>query len=404
MGKGMNTGMMDIALEVKNIEQEIINWRRNLHRTPEVGLALPRTVEYITGELKKLGVQYHTLVNGNGIAGVIKGSGEGKTIALRADIDGLPVKEETGLEFASVNNNMHACGHDAHAAMLLGAIKILNESKDKFAGNVKFIFQPGEEYPGGAKPMIEEGVLKNPEVDAIIGLHAGNIIKDLPKGKIGVCYGNLMSAADRIWIKIKGKGSHGAYPHLSIDPIATASEVVTALQTIISREIHPSEPAVLSICRISGGYNQNIIPDSVELEGTVRTINASTKEKIAQRIEEIVKGITMAHNAKYEYFYDYKYPPVINDLDFTAKFVQWAKKIIKEEAIVEIKQPCMVGEDMSYFLQQVPGTFFFLSNPKEVDGEIYPHHNPKFDVDESLLWMGTALFVQSCIDFLSNHK
>jgi amidohydrolase len=396
--------MIDMAGEVKKIEHEIINWRRNLHKIPEVGLDLPGTIEYITGELKKIGVNYHTLVNGNGITGIINGTGNGKTIGLRADIDALPVKEETGLEYASDNNNMHACGHDAHAAMLLGAIKILNRNKDKFTGNVKFIFQPGEEYPGGAKPMIEEGVLKNPDVDAIIGLHAGNIISDLPKGKIGVCYGNIMSAADRIWIKIKGKGSHGAYPHLSIDPIATASEVVTALQRIISREIHPSEPAVLSICRISGGYNQNIIPDCVELEGTVRTINISTREKIAQRIEEIVNGITLAHNAKYEYFYDYKYPPVTNDFDFTTNFVESAKKVIPQEDIIEIKQPSMVGEDMSYFLEQVPGTFFFLSNPKEVDGEIYPHHNPKFDVDESLLWMGASLFVQSCIDFLSNYK
>lgn len=393
--------MFNIIDEVKKIEQEIIQWRRGLHQIPEVGLNLPQTVKFITEELDKMGIEYETLVNGNAVVGLIKGREEGKTIALRADMDALPIREETGLDFQSTNGCMHACGHDGHAATLLGVAKVLNENRDKFKGNVKLLFQPGEEYPGGAKPMIEEGALDNPKVDAIIGMHMGRLSKDIPLGKISVCYGTMMAAVDRISIKINGKGAHGAYPHQSIDPIVTASEIVLALQTIVSREIMPVEPAVVSITRINGGFNQNIIPDSVELEGTVRTFNEDTRSKIARRMEEIIKGITMAHGATYELNYEYCYPALVNSEEFTKGFVESAKKIVKDSDIVEMKTPVMGAEDMSYFLQKVPGTFFYLSNPKEIEGEIYPHHNSKFDIDEKQIWKGAAIMVQAVIDWLN---
>lgn len=391
---------MNIIQEVKSIERDIINWRRELHKIPEVGIDLPQTTRFITNELDKMGIAYDTLVNGNAVVGLIKGSEEGKTIALRADTDALPVKEETGLEFASTNGNMHACGHDGHTAILLGVAKILNINKDKFKGNVKLLFQPGEEYPGGAKPMIEEGAMENPRVDAIMGLHIGQLSKDIPHGKIGVCYGTMMAAVDRISIKIIGKSGHGAYPQESIDPIIAASEIVLALQTIVSREINPVEPAVISITRIQGGFNQNIIPNIVELEGSVRTVKEDTRLRIAKRIEEIVKGITIAHNAKYEIHHEYCYPSLKNSEEFTKGFVESAKKILREEDIIEMKLPVMGAEDMSYFLQEVPGTFFYLSNPKEIEGQFYPHHNPKFDIDEKELWKGAALIVQGTIDWL----
>ena len=391
--------MIDILQEVKKIEPDIISWRRDLHQIPELALELPNTVKYIKEKLDEMGIEYKTLVNGNAIVGIIEGGQEGKTIALRADMDALPIKEETNLPFASSNGCMHACGHDAHAAMLLGTAKILNENKENLNGNVKLFFQPGEEYPGGALPMIEEGAMDN--VDAVIGLHAGSIFKDVEKGKIAVSYGPMMASMDRIFIKIKGKGSHAAYPELSIDPISTAAEVISALQRVISREIKAIDPAVLSITRINGGFNQNIIPDEVELEGTVRTVNNETRQLIARRIEEITKGITAAMRADYEVQYDFKYPPLINSEEFTNFFVNSAKKIIDEKDIFEMKYPVMGGEDMAYFLEKAPGTFFFLSNPNEIDGVIYPHHNSKFDVDESLFYKGTALFIQTVFDYLS---
>lgn len=393
--------MIRVLEEVKKIESDIISWRRDLHQIPELNLELPRTSKYIRDKLDEMGIEYHTLINGNAVVGIIRGDQEGKTIALRADMDALPILEETGLPFASTNGCMHACGHDGHVAMLLGAAKILSKSRNKLKGNVKLFFQPGEEYPGGALPMIKEGCMENPNVDAVIGLHAGLISKDVEKGKIGVSYGPMMASMDRIFIKIKGKGSHGAYPEESVDPISIAAEVISALQRIISREIRAVEPAVLSITRIQGGFNQNIIPDKVELEGTVRTFNNETRKFIAKRIEEITKGITQAMRADYELQYDFKYPPLINSEEFTRFFVESAKKIIPEEDIFEMRYPVMGGEDMAYFLEKAPGTFFFLSNPGEIDGVVHPHHSSKFDIDESLLYKGTALFVQTVIDFLN---
>jgi amidohydrolase len=392
--------MINVLKEVKKVETDIITWRRALHQIPELGLNLPKTTEYIKDRLEEMGIEYHTLVNGNAIVGLIKGVGEGKTIALRADMDALPIKEETGLPFASDSGCMHACGHDAHASILLGTAKVLNANKDKLKGNVKLFFQPGEEYPGGALPMIEEGAMENPKVDAVLGLHAGTISKDVEKGKIGVCYGPMMASMDRILIKIKGKGAHGAYPELSVDPILVAAELISALQRLISREKKAIDPAVLSICKIQGGFNQNIIPDEVEMEGTVRTVNNETRQMIAKRIDEITKGITSAMRAGYELQYDFKYPPLINSEKFTKFFVESAKKIISAEDIFEMKYPVMGGEDMAYFLEKAPGTFFFLSNPKAVDGVVYPHHTSKFDIDESIFYKGVALFVQGVIDFL----
>lgn len=395
--------MFDVVASVKTIEKEIINWRRELHQIPELGLELPKTSSYIQKQLDEIGVHYTTLLEGNAIVALIEGEkGTGSTIGIRADMDGLPIKEETGLMFSSTNGNMHACGHDSHSAILLGVGKILSENKDKFKGNVKLLFQPGEEYPGGAKPMIEQGALDNPKVDAIIGLHSGQLSPEVTHGSIGISYGDMMASMDRFYINVKGKGGHGAYPETCIDPIVIASEIVSSLQKIISREISSQESAVLSICRINGGFNQNIIPDNVELEGTVRTFENRIRENIAKRIEAIVKGTTLMNGGDYDYEYDFKYPSVRNDADFTRKFVESAGKIMDQDSIIEIEKPLMGGEDFSFYLEELPGTFIFLSNMQEVDGKIYGHHNSKFDLDEGQFYLGASLLIQAAIDYLND--
>lgn len=394
--------MFDIVNEVKKHEEDIIKWRRELHKIPELGLELPKTSRFIQDRLDEMGVNYSTLINGNAVVGLIKGElGEGKTLALRADMDGLPMCEETDFEFKSQNENMHACGHDAHAAMLLGVAKVLSENRDKFKGNVKLLFQPGEEYPGGAKPMLEEGAFENPKVDGVLGLHTGQISGEVDHGQIGISYGPMMASMDRFFIKVKGRGGHGAYPQACIDPIVMAAEIILSVQKIVSREVPPYQPAVVSICRVEGGFNQNIIPDAVELEGTVRTFDNDLRKKIAKRIEEIVKGVTDSNAGDYEYVYDFKYPAVINNREFTEDLVVSAEKIVDREDIIEIEHPLMGGEDMAYFLQEAPGTFIFLSNILPIDGVAYGHHNSKFALDESQFYKGTSIFVQFALDYLN---
>lgn len=394
---------INIIEEVKKVEDDIIKWRRDLHQIPEVGLELPETVKYVKNRLDEMGIEYKEMVNGSALVAIIKGGKEGKTIALRTDMDALPIKEETGLPFASTNGNMHACGHDAHTATLLGVAKVLNKHKDSLKGNVKLLFQPAEEGPGGAKPMIEEGALENPKVEAILGLHVGNLSEELEPGSIGYSCSNLMACLDRFKIKIIGKGAHGAYPELSVDPIVIASQVVSSIQQIVSREISPSIPTVVTIGKIHGGTAYNIIPEAVELEGTVRAIEQNVREYISKRIGEIANGVTSGLRAKCEYEYTFGYPPLVNHEEFTRKFVESAKKILNENQIIEIKKPLMGGEDMAYFLQEVPGTFFFLCNPMEIDGVMYPHHNPKFAIDESYLKTGAAILLQAALDWLENN-
>lgn len=392
---------MDILNLTKSVEKDMIEWRRDLHQIPELGLVLPKTSAYVQKVLEELEIEFKTLIDGNAIVAMIHGKEDGPVIALRADMDALPIKEETGLNFASENGKMHACGHDGHTAMLLGAAKVLQENRNLLKGKVKLLFQPGEEYPGGALPMIEEGAMENPHVDAVIGLHNGHIFPEIPKGMIGIKYGPMMASMDRLLLKIKGKGAHGAYPHDSVDPISISFQIGSALQTLVSRETKPTDPVVLSICKIQGGFNHNIIPEVVEMEGTVRTLNRDTRARIARRIGELSKGIAQSMEGYAELTYDFKYPPLINDEDFTSFFKNSAKKIVDEEKIFEMKEAVMGGEDMAYFLEKAPGTFFFLSNPKEIDGEIYPHHNSKFDIDESYFKIGSALLVQTVVDYFN---
>lgn len=394
---------MDLA---KKIQEEVIQWRRDLHQIPELGLELPATVAYVTKVLDELGIEYDdSYVNGNGIVAHIYGQKKGDTnrvLGMRADMDGLPIKEETGLPFASLNDNMHACGHDGHTAMLLGAAKILKENSDQFSGVVKLVFQPGEEYPGGAEPMVKEGALLNPKATRMVGFHMGELVSDMPKGSVLYKQGPMMASMDRLFIKVKGKGAHGAYPEISHDPIVAAGQLVTAIQTIKSRNIQATDPCVVSITRIEGGFNQNIIPDEVEIEGTVRTFNDETRRKIHQKLVQISEGIAAAMGVECEVTYDYKYPAVINDETVTKEVVESLQPLLGEN-LIELTDPLMGGEDYSYYLRETPGTFLYLTNPQKVDGSFHGHHHPKFDVDESLFYVGVASFVQVAFDYLNER-
>lgn len=383
------------------IQSDMIKWRRALHRIPELGNDLPQTVKYVSAVLDEMQIPYHKLVDGNAIVALIQGESTGKCIGLRADMDGLPIVEETGLDFASTTANMHACGHDGHTAMLLGAAKYLSSHRDDFKGCVKLLFQPGEEYPGGAKPMIDEGALQDPKVDAVFGLHNGNLSKDIAVGNVAFRHGAMMASPDTLLIKVVGKGAHGAYPELSKDPIVIASELILSLQRLISREKKATEPAVLSICRIEGGFNHNVIPSCVEFEGTVRTTTPELRAYYKMRIQNICENFAKMHDVDIIVQHDFIYPALINDHAFTDLAIGVAADLLGNERVQILKDPVMGGEDMAYFLREVPGTFMFMSNPNPIDGVCYPHHHPKFDIDESYFKTGARLLAQTAIAYLN---
>ena len=387
---------------VKQKEAKIIQIRRDLHQIPELELSLPKTVSYVCKQLDELQIPYHKLVDGNAIVALIEGKEKGKCIAIRADMDALPIKENTGLSFASKHEGcMHACGHDGHTAMALGACMVLKELSSEFKGCVKILFQPGEEFPGGALPMIEEGCMENPKVDAVIGLHEGYIYPGVEKGKIGVCSGAFFASMDHFHITVRGKGAHGAYPHLSVDPIPITCEIVSGLQKIISRELPPTARALITVGQIHGGTAFNVIPDEVFIEGTVRSTDESERSFIAKRIEDIASDIAKSYRAEAKIVYEFKYPVLINDEDFTTFFVKNTKELFGDDSIHEISVPTMGGEDMAYFLQKAQGTFFVLSNPIIHDGgKIYPHHSDRFDIDESLFYKGTSAVLATVLKYL----
>lgn len=388
---------------VKKIEQDVISWRRDLHKIPEVGTDLPETSAYVAKRLEEMNIQYKKGVGlDSAIVATIEGTktGENKTIALRADMDALPVKEETGLDFASVNGNMHACGHDAHAAILLGAAKVLNQMKDEFSGKVVLLFQPAEEISAGAEPMVKAGCLDG--VDAVVGLHVGNISVEASSGEAIFSKGSMMACLDKWNMTVKGVGSHGAYPHESRDPIVMSSHVITAIQEIISRELNPVDPGVITVGIVNGGSAYNVIPGSVYLEGTARAVKKETREYISKRIGEVAENVVKAFQGSVEYNYIFGAPPVVNNKEIAEFAMESAAKAIGEENVKLMSNPVMGGEDFSYYLEKVPGTFIFLSTPLEIGGVSYPHHNSKFAIDESQFHKGVAIFVQTALDFLNS--
>lgn len=382
----------------------MVAWRRDLHQIPELGLELPRTTRYVSGVLSEIGIPHEVILGGNAIVGLIEGRAPGRVIALRSDMDALAVTEETGLSFASANGCMHACGHDGHMAMLLGAALWLWKHKDQFKGSVKLLFQPGEESPGGAKPMIEAGCLENPKVEAVFGMHAGQISNELPEGKIGFKAGPIMAAVDIVNIKVKGKGGHGGYPAAAIDPVPVAAELILALQTLISREKKPGDPAVLSITNVHAGRTMNVIPDEATLEGTVRNTSQETREWLAGRIREMSECVARAHGAEAEIDHNFIYPALINDAEMTRLVRGAAAKVAGEERLYELKEAVMAGEDFSYFAEAVPSCYVFISSMAPIGGKVYPHHASRFDLDEGSFTLGAKLHAQTALDFLASAE
>tara|TARA_Y100001970_G_C14134385_1_gene803496 strand:- start:8 stop:1174 length:1167 start_codon:yes stop_codon:yes gene_type:complete len=379
--------MINIRSEINDIQNSIFEWRRDFHQYPELSFQEFRTADLIAKELKSMGLEPKPNIGKTGIIADLI-FGDGPMIALRADMDALPIQETSGLSFASKNDGiMHACGHDGHMAMLLATAKVLTQKKNLYNGKVRFIFQPAEEGGGGARYMIKDNCLE--QVDEIYGIHVWNY---QPVGEVGVKDGPVMAAADMFDIHIRGIGGHGAAPQGTVDSIIVASHLIQSLQTIVSRNTNPLDSTVVSIGKINGGHNFNIIADEVILSGTARAYTEKNRNLIKNRMYEIILGIEKTYNAKIAFNYKDGYPPTINHTDPTKKVLRAAQKVVGDRA--GLPYLSMGGEDFAYYLQKKPGCFFFVgSAPNEKALFETPHHCSHFDMDEKALLIGSSIYL-----------
>jgi amidohydrolase len=387
----------DLKDDILSMTEEMITLRREFHQYPELGMKEIRTAEKITAYLKNLGLEPKTGIAETGISAVIEGKGPGKTLMLRADMDALPIQEKTDVAYRSLNDGiMHACAHDGHMAILLAVAKYLNNHRNDFSGRIKLVFQPGEEGLAGAYFMINDGVLENPSVDAAIGLH---LFTTIPMGLIGIKEGPVMSGADFYSLTIKGKSGHGAHPDTGIDAILIAGAVITSLQSIVSREIAAQSPAVVHIGKIEGGTANNIIADQVTLSGGVRTFDEQLRNHIQTRMDDILKGIITAFRGDYTFDFIRGYPVLKNETNMTRLVREMAVSVVGEENVIE-PQPMMGSEDMAFFLEKVPGCFFFVGAGVEKKGISRAHHNEFFDFDEDALAIGAETMARAALAYL----
>ncbi|WP_297276188.1 M20 family metallopeptidase [uncultured Brachyspira sp.] len=373
----------------------MVSMRRDLHQIPEVGTDLPQTKSYVMNKLKELGLSPVECSLDSGIVCDIGDSSSGNIVGIRADMDALPIVEETGCDYASKNGNMHACGHDAHTACLLGAANYLLENKSRLKGAVRLVFQTAEEITKGANNLINDGLLNG--VKAIVGTHVGTIATDVPNGEFVLQGGPLMASNDRFAIKVIGKGSHGAYPHSGVDPILTSSQIIQGLYNIKSREILATDATVISVCIIHAGSQYNIIPAEVTIEGTFRTFSEENRRFIGSRIKEIAESIAIANRAKAEVEIVWGCPPVINDNQIAEQLSQVCKELGFKKAAPFV--PSMGGEDFSEYQHKMPGVFIFFSTMTEKN---IPHHNSKFEIDESKLYQPSVLMSEWAIKYLGD--
>ena len=378
---------INIREEIKNIREDIYYYRRDFHQNPELSFQEYRTAQTIEKHLNSFGIKYKKNIGKTGIVGELN-FGDGPTIALRADMDALPIQEVSDLDYKSKNNGvMHACGHDGHMAILLGAAKVLSQNRLITKGKVRFIFQPAEEGGGGARYMIKDGCLDG--VDEIYGLHLWNY---QPLGEVGVKDGPIMASADIFDIIIRGKGGHGATPQGTIDAIVVASHLISMLQTIVSRNTNPLENTVVSIGKINGGQNFNIIADTVELSGTTRAYTNQNRNMIKARMEDIIKGVAEAFNAEIILKYKDGYPPTINHEIPTKNILNAASDVVGKGA--GLPYLSMGGEDFSYYLQNIPGCFFFVGSAPDKENILStPHHCSHFNINERALLVGASIYI-----------
>lgn len=387
--------LSQIRFALRALEPRLVEWRRRLHQRPELGFQEELTAQLISQLLQEWGIEHQTGIAKTGIVATITSDRPGPVLAIRADMDALPIQEENDVPYRSQHDGrMHACGHDGHVAIALGTAYYLAQHRQDFAGTVKIIFQPAEEGPGGAKPMIEAGVLKNPDVDAIIGLHLWN---NLPLGTVGVRTGALMAAVECFRCTILGKGGHGAMPHQTVDSIVVSAQVVNALQAIVARNVDPLESAVVTVGELHAGTALNVIAATARLSGTVRYFNPALDGYFGERIEQAIAGVCQSQGASYELDYWRLYPPVINDATLTELVRSVAANVVETPAGVVPECQTMGGEDMAFFLQAVPGCYFFLGSANPEKDLAYPHHHPRFDFDETALSLGAEIFVR-CVE------
>jgi carboxypeptidase Ss1 len=390
--------MLSLLSEVEDCEREIIRIRRHVHANPELTYKEFETAKLVAEKLRSLGVEVKTGVGGTGVVGLLKGKRNGNVVGLRADMDALPVVEDVDVPFRSKNEGvMHACGHDTHIAMLLGAAMLLAKHRDELRGAVKFLFQPAEEHGGrgGAKPMIEAGAMKDPKVDFVFGLH---IDGDTPSRVFWLREGSILAAPDTFKIRIKGRGGHGSEPHKTIDPIFVSAQVIMALQGVSSRMIDQTEPFVVSVCSIHSGSKHNIIPDDAVLEGTIRTLNEHIRAQAKRNVQNVTRSVCRAFKATCEIeFMKDAYPVTVNDPK-VAKRVFSILRTIKGTRTIE-KKPILGGEDFSRFLQEAPGVFYFLGTRNPQKGCVHPNHSSKFKVDEDVLKYGSVSLAMLALEF-----
>ena len=389
--------MTAIHDRVAEVRPDLIRWRRHLHQHPEPSFEETETAQFVSDTLAGFGDLEVSRPTPTSVMARLRGATDGRVVAIRADMDGLPIQEENTFEFASQRPGvMHACGHDAHTAMALGTARTLAAMRGELAGEVRFLFQHAEElFPGGADEMIAAGVMDG--VDVVIGAH---VWSPLPAGKIGIVYGPAMAGPDTFWIIINGKGGHAALPHQTVDPIVVGAEVVSSLQHVVSRSIDPLSTAVVSVTQFLAGTTHNIIPGSAQLQGTVRTFEAALRERMPQLMERHVRGVAEAHGATYEFKYQQGYRVVVNDPNVTRIVEDTVRETLGGDAIDHMK-PIMGGEDFSAFQERAPGCFFFVGVGNPDKGIVHPHHHPRFTVDEDALELGVRVFVNTTLRLLS---
>jgi carboxypeptidase Ss1 len=389
---------MDFLAEAASIESEMIKTRRTIHQKPELAYHEEETARLVAERLESFGIKVKRGVGGAGVLGILEGGKRGKVVALRADMDALPVEEMADVEFKSkVKGVMHACGHDSHVAMLLGAAKLLANHRNELHGTVKFLFQPAEEHGGrgGALPMIEDGVMRDPKVDFVFGLH---IDSNRRSGEFGVKEGAIMAASDTFRVRIMGRGGHGSAPHKTVDPIYVAAQVILALQGVSSRMIDPMRPFVISVGAVHSGTKENIIPDEARLDGTIRTLDEATRRRAKAKVAKVAKGVCTAFGARAEVEFEKDaYPVTVND----AKATKDAAEVLRKIPGTRVKkiEGLLGGEDFSRLLQKAPGTFYFLGTGNPAKGCVNPLHSSKFKIDEDVLKFGATSLARLAYEF-----